>query len=190
MKREANRALMEDFDFRFDDWELTEIRKYIPFKNRVRIFEISDGDPSVSFALSIIFRKNLNGLLSIDAVNESELGDEVFVRKKTAFSTVYAHGCMMTESLEVDPINRSISDKIEKYFNKEKPTLTILNFCKNKFYTLQIIKKYSNFINDGVILFNNLDTNKDWRDVFENFVKDKKHMVFKNTKGIGLVLPE
>jgi hypothetical protein len=189
MKREVNKMLMEPFNFTFDDWEVDSVWKSLPFSQNVKIFEIGNGDPSLSFALSLKYHKFLKGMLYIDPVSESEVGGKVFIRKKLAFSTIYANGCLKTESLETDVLEKNMSNRIKKYYTgNELPSITILNFCKNKFYTMHILNKYSDFINGGVILFNNLHDNDDWSDIFRDFTKDKKFIVFKDTKGIGLVL--
>jgi hypothetical protein len=196
MKREANRSLMEDFDFQFDDWELSEVYKNFKFNSNIKIFEISNGDPSVIFALSLILKKYIKGVLSIDPVSNTEIGSELFKRKKIAFSTIYAEGCLKTESIETESLGLNIIDskifnKVTKYFDDcEKPSITILNFCKNKFYTMQILKKYEPFIENGYIIFNNLYENKDWEDIFLRYAKDKKFVILKKDKGLGLIMAE
>lgn len=185
---------MEEFDFQFNDWELSEVHKFFKFNSNIKIFEISNGDPSITFALSLVLKKYLKGVLSIDPINKTEIGSEVFKRKKIAFSTIYADGCIKTESIETESLGLNIVDdlffnKVTKYFNnEEKPSISVLNFCKNKFYTMQILKKYNSFIENGYIIFNNLYENKDWEEIFLRYAKDKKFIIIKEDKGLGLIM--
>jgi hypothetical protein len=191
MKRQANKLLMEPFDFAFDDWEADMSYRNMGLSQHVKIFEIGNGDPSLTFALSLVLRKSLDGVLYIDPVNTSEVGDDMFIRKKLAFSTIYAEGCEKIDSLEVDILNNGIHNNIVNYFGVGiPPSITIVNFCKNKFYTLQILKKYSNFINSGTILFNNVYENEDFEDIFKITSKNKKSIIYNNSKGIGLIMAE
>lgn len=179
---------LREIDFDGDDWEFIHSLIHVRREPPINILSIGSGNYSLEYALATEFDSKLSSFFSIDLVNQYNKEDKEFYQKKTVYSTIIGRGCQNTVAIQNDCFDQGVMDEIKRNLGNSKINLLVLEFERSKDYIIKIIKEFSTIFDYKYdIYFHNITKSEESVECFREISAGKKHVVFQNTSGIGVI---